>query len=310
MILCVGTTPAAQRVMFFRELTPGAVNRAVEVLDGAAGKSVNVARVLKTLGARVFAVGVAGGDRGAEVRRALAAGGIDHEFVSIHARTRQCITVVDKSSGLITELVEESPAIDAEEHEQLVQVIVRRARECRAVVMSGTIARGASPDLYGRVTRLARESGARAVVDAQGSALMSALAARPSLVKPNREELAATLGRKLETEVDVVTAMKELHARGAEGVVVTAGKDPVLASDGKAVWRVRTPDIRAVNPIGSGDALTAGVVWRLVQGEALGEACLWGAAAGAANALTAMPGEVNLADIERLRSETTLERLG
>ena len=49
-ILCLGTTPAVQRVMVFRKLTLDAVNRAATTLDGAAGKSINVAKVLKTLG--------------------------------------------------------------------------------------------------------------------------------------------------------------------------------------------------------------------------------------------------------------------
>ncbi|HEX7617679.1 MAG TPA: 1-phosphofructokinase, partial [Verrucomicrobiae bacterium] len=63
-ILCIGTTPAAQRVMIFRKLTPDAVNRAVTTLDGAAGKSINVAKILKTLGAHPVATGFLGGERG------------------------------------------------------------------------------------------------------------------------------------------------------------------------------------------------------------------------------------------------------
>jgi tagatose 6-phosphate kinase len=55
-----------------------------------------------------------------------------------------------------------------------------------------------------------------------------------------------------------------------------------------------------VNPIGSGDAFTAGVVLRLLRGDDLGEACRWGAAAGAANALTPQPGELNRGDATRL----------
>src|SRR3974377_1213801 len=108
MILCIGTTPAAQRVMVFRKLTLDAVNRAATTLDGAAGKSVNVAKVLKTLGEMPVAVGFLGGDRGEELKSILAAKGIEHEFVPVAARTRQCITVVDESAGTHTELVEDS----------------------------------------------------------------------------------------------------------------------------------------------------------------------------------------------------------
>lgn len=138
------------------------------------------------------------------------------------------------------------------------------------------------------------------MVDAQGPALLAALAARPGLVKPNRTELAATTGRALVTEADVATAMRELAMRGAQRVVVTAGRHASLAFDGHTFWRVSVPSVEAVNPIGSGDAFTAGLVSRLTRGDDLGEACRWGTAAGAANALTSLAGEINRADVERL----------
>jgi fructose-1-phosphate kinase PfkB-like protein len=40
-----------------------------------------------------------------------------------------------------------------------------------------------------------------------------------------------------------------------------------------------------------------------LRGDDLGEACRWGAAAGAANALTPMPGELNRKDVTWLAKE-------
>src|ERR1039458_6013601 len=79
-ILCIGTTPAAQRVMIFRKLTPDAVNRAVTTLDGAAGKAVNVAKVLKALGAHPVATGFLGGQRGEFLRAIMARKKIEFDF--------------------------------------------------------------------------------------------------------------------------------------------------------------------------------------------------------------------------------------
>ena len=50
MILCLGTTPTMQRTMLFPRVRIDEVNRAAEVREYASGKSVNVAKVLKTLG--------------------------------------------------------------------------------------------------------------------------------------------------------------------------------------------------------------------------------------------------------------------
>ncbi len=303
MILCLGTTPAVQRVMVFPKLNLDAVNRAVTTVDGASGKSVNVAKVLKSLGAHPVAIGFLGGDRGAFVQRALDEGGIENEFVTVAARTRQCITVIDQSTAAHTELVEESGPATSADFDALLAVARRRIARCQALVMSGTIAAGGPLDLYCQLTRMAREAGALAVVDAQGKALTAALAAGPDLVKPNRAELAATVGRALTGEAEVKSAMRELQARGARMVVVTAGAGAVLAFDGGEFWRIEPPQVAAANPIGSGDAFTAGLVSRLVRGDDLGEACRWGAAAGAANALTLMPGELRREDVEHLAGE-------
>lgn len=303
MILCVGPTPAAQRVMVFRCLALDAVNRAAATLDGAAGKSVNVAKVLKTLGEQPLATGFLGGERGDSLRHLLDAKAIEHDFLAVPAPTRQCITVIDQTTASITELVEESRPVDSADYDKLTALIRRRANGCRAVIMSGTMTPSGPVDFYLRCTQIAREVGALTVVDAHGPPLLEALKAKPGLVKPNRSELAATLGHDLNDEAALRAAMRELHDRGAQRVVVTAGKHPSLAFDGSAFWTIHTPLITPANPIGSGDAFTAGLVWRLLRGDDLGEACRWAAATGAANALTLMPGELNPLDVERLAQD-------
>jgi tagatose 6-phosphate kinase len=318
MILCIGPTPAAQRVMVFRKLALDSVNRAVTTLDGAAGKSINVAKVLKALGEAPAAAGFLGGDRGHELRALLEARGIQGEFVEVEARTRQCITVVDESAGTQTELVEESRPVSPSDYEQLFNLIHGLLSPAlsseggggaasRAVVMSGTLTPGGPADFYFRCAVLAHEAGAISVVDAQGATLIEALKARPCLVKPNRAELALTVGRELKDEPALAGAMRELHNCGAQRVVVTSGKEATLAFDGSVFWRIVPPQITAANPIGSGDAFTAGLIWRLLRGEDLGEACRWAAAAGAANALSLMPGELEKGDVDRLVAGVGLE---
>lgn len=299
-VLCIGTTPAAQRVMIFRKLTPDAVNRAVTTLDGVAGKAINVAKILKTLGAHPIAAGFLGGPRGEFLRAAIAEKNIESDFVAVTAPTRQCITVIDESAGTHTELVEESHPVRLADFGKFMTLVRRRITGCRAAVMSGTIASGCPATLYRDCVRLAENAGALSVVDALGVALTEALTAKPGLVKPNQTELAATIGRKLNSEASVMRAMRELCERGAQRVIVTAGREPALAFDGKIFWRIITPRIQAVNPIGSGDAFTAGAVIRLLRGDDLGEACRWGAAVAAANALTPMPGELNRRDVTQL----------
>lgn len=309
MILCVGATPAAQRVMVFERLVPDRVNRAITALDGAAGKAVNVAKVLKVLGEDTLVTGFCGGDRGAQLRAILEACGVAMEFLEVPALTRQCTTVLDQHAGTVTELVEESRPVTAADYDRLLEVVRRHAPRCRAIVLSGTITPGGPADFYRQCTRVAKAAGCLAVVDAQGPLLLESLKAGPDLVKPNRTELTATVGGELADEPAALAALRRLHERGARQIVVTDGARPGLASDGRSCWRIFPPSIQAVNPIGSGDACTAGIVSRLVRGKALGEACRCGLAAGAANALTMMAGEVRLEDVTRLAASVRVERI-
>jgi tagatose 6-phosphate kinase len=145
--------------------------------------------------------------------------------------------------------------------------------------------------------------------------LLKALEAKPGLVKPNRAELLTTMTAKQSIpttrqsiEPTTKRAMIRLSELGAQRVVVTAGNKPTLAFDGNTFWRIISPSIKVVNPIGSGDSFTAALVWRLLRGDDLGQACRWGAAAGAANALTLMPGELRRKDMAELLREVRLSK--
>jgi 1-phosphofructokinase family hexose kinase len=309
MILCIGTTPAAQRVMIFGKLELDSVNRAHRTVDGIAGKSINVAKVLKTLGAPVAATGFLGGDSGREILNQLIARGVVTHFVPVTPATRQCLTVLEETTQTVTELVEESRPVTPENYRELEAILDQLLPECQAVVMSGSLTPGGPVDLYRKITEAANRLQILSVVDAHGPPLDRTLEARPSLVKPNLSELASTVGRSLGMESEVIDAMKEVRQRGAARVVVTAGKAPALAIDDERAWRVQAPKIKTVNPIGSGDAFTAALVWRLTQRDNLGEACRWAAAAGAANALSLMPGELSQRDVENLATEVIVEQL-
>src|SRR5262245_35048449 len=165
MILCIGSTPAAQRVMVFPSVTSDAVNRASQTVEGIAGKSVNVAKVLSQLGEKVVATGFVGGNRGAQLLQLLQARGIQTEFVTVAAATRQCTTVIDQAARTITELVEESLPVPETAYDQLKSTIQWRTPGSAAVVMSGTITPGGPVSLYRWCTQLANQSTALSVVD-------------------------------------------------------------------------------------------------------------------------------------------------
>jgi tagatose 6-phosphate kinase len=316
MILCIGPTPAVQRTMLFDRFTVGEVNRARETLVTASGKGTNVARVLTTLGARARLVQPLGGAPGRYLADALAADGIEAENVWLpdDSPTRTCTTLL-AAGGPTTELVEEARPLTDDAVRALEAGALGALPHARALVCSGSLPKGTPDDFYARLVREANRLGYPTIVDAQKAPLKAALAEKPFLVKPNREEAAATLGLTLtgEAETDASTAVGALLDAGAEWALVSMGPAGAVLG-GRASgerWRVTPPRVEAVNPIGSGDSLAAGLTYAVVErGLTVPEAVAFGTACAAANCLTPTSGVVRPDDVHRLERAVRLERLG
>ena len=307
MILCLGTTPVFQRSMVFERLEPDAVNRAAAVHDYASGKSVNVARVLHTLGAEVLAVGFAGGDRGLALLRDLDAAGVRHDFVTTAHPTRQCVTVIDRSRGSATELVEESTHVAAPEWAQLHERLDRLLPRATGVILSGSLPPGAPQDFYLTCLRRVPPS-VPTVLDTRGQPLRGALRHPGFIAKLNREELASTVGHALDADDALVRAMREIMPPGG-ATVVTLGAKGALAMDARGAWRLQVPAVPARSAVGSGDAFAAGLTLGLLRKQPLPDACAFATACGAANAMTDRAGHLSREDVERLRPQVRIEPL-
>jgi 1-phosphofructokinase family hexose kinase len=286
--------------MVFDRLRPDEVNRAVSVYDYASGKSVNVARVLRTLGEDAFATGFAGGDRGAALVRDLDAAGVGNAFVTVAAPTRQCVTVIDRTARTATELVEESLPVGDEDWSRLGEQLDRLLTDASALVLSGSLPPGAPDDFYLSCLRRVTRAAMPVVLDTRGEPLRHALRHGGFVVKLNRDELAMTVGRALAADADVIRAARETMPRGG-AAVVTLGAGGAIATAGGAAWRVGVPAVETRSAVGSGDAFSAGLVMGLVRREALPDACAWGAACGAANAMTDLAGHLSAADVDAIR---------
>jgi tagatose 6-phosphate kinase len=292
MILCLGTTPTAQRTLIFERVTPDAVNRAAEVHEHASGKSVNVARVAHCLGEPVFATGFLGGDRGAFIRGELDRAGIDHDFVSVSPQTRLCTTVVDRSKKTATELVEESAAVTSANWAQLFQVFCAAVGRARLCVLSGSLPPGGPIGFYADCVRVAASARCPVVLDARGEPLRLAMSSAGLTIKLNREELAATVGGDLTDDESLRTAMRQAAPPGG-AAIVTLGTAGAVAFDGCSFCRIGSPCVETVSAVGSGDAFAAGFAVGIVRDKSFRHACALGAACGAANAMTPLSGQID-----------------
>jgi 1-phosphofructokinase family hexose kinase len=285
--------PALQRTLVFPHVEIGEVNRAVERHQTGAGKAVNMAVSLATLGTPVCVTGFNGGAPGRFVAAYARARGVRPAFTRLAAGvTRTCTTVLDAGAGVSTELVEEGPEPDAAAWDAFARRNRRLAARAKLLAISGTLPPGVADDFYAPFVQIAVAAGVPAVIDSHGGGLLRALPHGPLLVKLNARELGRTWGTTCDDEAAILAAAERVRAAGARWVWVTQGGRPAYLLGARGAVRFDLPAITVNNPIGSGDCAAAGFIhaW-LANGGVVADAVRAGLGCGMANALTRVPAQ-------------------
>jgi fructose-1-phosphate kinase PfkB-like protein len=99
----------------------------------------------------------------------------------------------------------------------------------------------------------------------------------------NRAECEQALGTQLDRPAAIRDALQQLRGFGIPLVAVTFGARGMVAAWDDDVEAWQPPPIEVVNPIGSGDAMSAGLIDALSRQLEPAEACRWAMACAAAN---------------------------
>lgn len=312
-LVCVSLNSSIDKIVAVDRLVPGEIHRPELLSVVPGGKTLNVARAAAGLGMATFAVAVLAGHAGRWMEEALAACGVTSRPVWIAGETRECLSILDRSRGRLTELYEAGPALDAAAWsavEEAVGAELAADPTETVVAVSGSVPPGAPADAHARIVAMSRAAGARIVVDVGGRPLALAVASGPWLAKVNAVEAAAATGLPPGGEAETLAAARALRDAGAAMALVSRGEDGALFVDqAGAGWRLGPPPERGMFPVGSGDSLVGGLVAALADGRPLGEAVRRGCAAAAANALRPGQGVIDPADLIRILPAITMERI-
>jgi 1-phosphofructokinase family hexose kinase len=308
VILSAGLTPAWQQVLVFDSFAQGEVNRAREAHWCASGKVFNAGIAAHRLGGPSLTLAMVGGPFLPQIDAEFDSLGVPRRWVQTAAATRVCTTILDRSSGTITELVENGRPVTDEEVDAFRRAYAAEVATADVVILIGSLPTHTPVTLY---RELLRQTDCPAVLDFRGEGLLSVLDLKPFVVKPNREELARTVGHALDDETKLVAAMRSLNERGAQWVVVTQGPDPAWVTSNDRVYRLTPPAIRdTVNPIASGDAMAAAIAWATRDGRPLPEAVRLGIAAAAQNVRQLLPCRLDPSTLDAEAAQVTLQVVG
>ncbi|EAV1661744.1 hexose kinase [Klebsiella variicola] len=311
MILTVTMNPSVDISYALENLKINTVNRVSDVRKEAGGKGLNVSRVLKQADEDVLATGLVGGVLGTYIREHLDTLNIRHHFQPISMESRNCIAILHE--GFQTEILESGPVVSASEQDNFLNLYSRLLDKADIVIISGSLPVGIPKYFYHELVTLSQRKNKKVLLDCTGICLSSALSgsAVPYLIKPNKEEFEKLTGESLEiysvkSFINIVNTDEKL--RTIPWIVVSLGKDGAFAKVNDEYFRVTVPEIRAVNPVGSGDSTIAGLAIGLKNHEPA-EAILKRAMTfGMLNAIEPQTGFIDLSKYDELVDHVTLYR--
>jgi tagatose 6-phosphate kinase len=308
VIIAAGLSPAWQQILLFDRFTPGEVNRATQSHWCASGKVLNVGLGLHSLGVSSVTLSPVGGPAGEMIEREFQACGAPLSAIRCESTTRVCTTILDRATRVTTELVEAAPPLSTAELNTFSEKFASAAAKGTGLVLTGSLPAGTPVTFYRDLLRAA--PAIPAILDARGPELLAALECKPLVVKPNREELGITFGRTISDDEALIEAMRELNSRGAGWVVVSAGKQSLLATSVEGAYRLTPPTVAdPQNPIGCGDALTAGLAWGLSRGMSPVDAIRLGMAAATDRLRQILPARLDARNVEQIAAGIVTEKL-
>ncbi|MDW5377882.1 1-phosphofructokinase [Halomonas sp. HP20-15] len=311
-VLTVSLNPALDLAIRLPKLTPGMVNRTDSTHLEAAGKGVNVARVLVALGHRVVVSGFLGTANDGAFVRTFAELGVEDAFHRVPGETRINAKLAEHD-GRITDINGPGLAVGGGDFAALCEALDARAEDATrrpdAVVIAGSLPPGIGPeDLAGLIARL-RGHGLPVWVDTSGPALAAAIAAGPSAVKPNEQELAEWAGEALDTPQARLRAARALHRAGIAEALISAGEAGVLWFSRRGAWLATPPRMNVASTVGAGDTLLAGMLHGVLAGLPAEDALRLATALSAESVRHVGVGDPDVADFADLQQHTRVRRL-
>ncbi|NGP89172.1 1-phosphofructokinase family hexose kinase [Fodinibius halophilus] len=307
MILAVCANPSVDAFWDIDEINKGTTNRSANEQYFPGGKGIHVAFALQELNEQVTALGVWGGVTGRWIQEECHKKDIATIGPEVEEWTRTCITNRCDTDWADTELLGAGPSLTPGQSNDFLSIYRRALTEStvKAVVLSGSVPKGMSQDIYKQMITEARTHDIPAYVDASNDLLEHALEANPFAVHINQKEGKALTGHNNPVKI-AKSLRKQCHI-----AAVTAGKDGLYLAANNHIYHgrysINKQDI--ISTIGSGDCLLAGLCKAILTRDDIEEWTKLATACGSANCIHPKLGMFKAQDVNRIFNQVRLEIL-
>jgi len=261
-------------------------SRSRRVVSSAGGKGYNVARQLHCWGVPAISVVCNGGTEGKVWMCHAKKEGVKVLRIPVRAGMRQGWALLREGVERI-DFFTEDLKIAPREWRKVREFWIRNLKEGDLWVVAGSSATGWPKGWWKNLISDLQKKGVSVLVDSRGALLREAVEAGADWIKCNLDEAEQTTGLK-----GVDRCIRSLVGDGTTGVVVTLGKDGLLAEVNGSKFSIPAPKVKVKDPTGAGDVVTAALIYGEIRGWEMEKTFRAAAKAGSWNAVNRGIGEV------------------
>lgn len=312
MILTVTLSPAIDVYGETKEFHEEEPIRLSEVRYEAGGKGVNISRVLTRLGVDTLALYFAGGNRGDWFSSLLSGEQIEGEsiFVPDGPRVNMTVRLKEGEESKIYKFNTAGAEITGEEAEAMRLKLRTLLPKSRAVIFSGALPPGLSPEYLISLIEEAKEMGKTVCVDSSAEVLKEVLEKTSvEYIKPNRAEAEALLGFEMKSLREIKKALNLLSEKVRFPMMTLSEKGAYLFDPQcDVIYFAESPKLSAVSTVGAGDSFLAGFFASLFLEKGFEDALKTATACAASSVLTPGTALSKTVDIAEIYSEIEVKK--
>ena len=257
-IITLSLNPVADITLYVNELHLGMENQVLNELYDAAGKAVDVSRVLQSYGVLNTALIVAGEENSRRYFDRLKDENVSTRVIFTQGRIRENISVVS-SGGTLTRFIRQGPKLKPRTIDELEAVLEEDMVPSTLVVVAGLMPEGITEEILCEICAFIKRSGGAVALDSRDATLENLGRIQPWVVKPNYEELCNLVGWRPVNNEELKQAIHRVHEAGACHVLASLGPEGMAYTNGEVTYRADVPQLDEVkSTVGAGDAALAG----------------------------------------------------
>lgn len=306
MIYCSLLNPALDVIYKVNDFRSGSTFTDVPQMIFPAGKGINVANVVKTLGEEVCVTGLMAEYDLKRTTRYLEHMQINNRFFVIPGSLRINATIIEQNTGFVSHISSSSAMVASRVQDEFLSFFKSLPSNGDYWCFSGSVLKGFDDDIYATMLKLCTEAGSQTILDTRGPALKTGIRAKPLMIKPNLTELEDFFGEQIKGVHHIALKGKRFLDMGISYVFISLGADGLMAIHGNDCLLCSAPQVSAVDTVGCGDALVAGIVVARKRNFSFPELCRMAVACGCSKAMHEGPGVITRNEVWQLMEDVKI----